>query len=173
MCNASRTLFAGTAFDASSASANDSASAAIVTLGMSAIARRLFRCGSVASRDFLHYQRRYIEVIPHAILVPPFRRDCLMPGNDKIATRTRREIADDRGFDVNRLIHPYSMYSAHSTLRANDQAQPRTAREAGWPSAGVLGYAAVGLTRLGGRVNDFCPLALRRRLNSSPMALMS
>ena len=57
-CNASRALLAGIAFDASSADANDSASAAIVTLGMepSAITTeggrtRFFRCRSVASRD--------------------------------------------------------------------------------------------------------------------------
>ena len=43
----------------------------------------------------------------------------------------------------------------------NNQAQPRTSREAGWPSAGAPCYAAVGLTRFGGRVSGSCPLALR------------
>ena len=54
--------------------------------------------------------------------------------------------------------------------RHNDQAQPRTSRVTGWPSAGAPGYAAGGLTPFGGRVIGLCPLPFCCRLNVFPMA---
>ena len=39
------------------------------------------------------------------MLVPPLRRDRLVSGDDQISTRPGGEIADDRGLDVNRLVH--------------------------------------------------------------------
>ena len=104
---------------------------------MSAITRRRSSAAEASpSRDFLHHQWRYIDVIPQAVVVPPFRGDCLVGGNDKIAARPRLEIADDRGFDVNRLIHPSKYIACTRPCELTTQAQPtdkpRSGLSVGW-----------------------------------------
>ena len=56
-------------------------------------------------------------------------RNRLVPGNDKVATWASREIADDRGFDVNRLIHIPHTRSRELTTAAD---KPRNGLVVGW-----------------------------------------
>ena len=120
----------------------------------------------------IHTERAYRKRVKRHIRFHNMQpRDDLRHGEEKIEAfpiylvRDRQVAASTRNQAMNAFVFLY--------LPHNDQAQPRTSRAAGWPSAEAPRYAAVALTRFGGRVTGLCPLAFCCRRNASPIALMS
>jgi hypothetical protein len=68
-------------------------------------AKTLRRGGCISSGALADDESRDLDGEPMAMLVPPFVRGLLVGGDPQNPAWLHREIADDRGFEVNGWIH--------------------------------------------------------------------